>query len=52
MKNLENYGVQTLDTREIREIDGGLIWCNIFMCPCSWPGGIVIHLEKLLDNLN
>ncbi len=23
MKNLENYGVQTLDTREIREIDGG-----------------------------
>jgi len=23
MKNLENYGVQTLNAREIREVDGG-----------------------------
>ncbi len=28
MKNLENYGVQEMDTREIRETDGGnpLVW--------------------------
>tara|TARA_R110000868_G_scaffold172128_1_gene407938 strand:- start:719 stop:874 length:156 start_codon:yes stop_codon:yes gene_type:complete len=25
MKNLENFGVQELDAREIRETDGGII---------------------------
>ena len=25
MKNLENYGVQVLNTKEIREVDGGII---------------------------
>lgn len=26
MKNLKNYGVQVLDTKEIREIGGGWFW--------------------------
>lgn len=26
MKNLENYGVQELNAREIQETEGGIIW--------------------------
>ncbi len=26
MKNLENYGVQVLDARELQSIDGGFPW--------------------------
>ncbi|WP_456377911.1 hypothetical protein [Lutibacter sp.] len=29
MKNLENYGVQVLDAKEIREVDGGGFWDDL-----------------------
>ena len=29
MKNLENYGVQELDAREIQETDGGLVFLTV-----------------------
>jgi len=47
MKNLENYGVQVLDAREIRETDGGG-WIPVV-------GGIarllqvIVGLDELID---
>ncbi|MBL4723933.1 MAG: hypothetical protein JKY73_00710 [Lutibacter sp.] len=34
MKNLENYGVQELNAKEIKDTDGGFIICGIFVA--SW----------------
>jgi lactobin A/cerein 7B family class IIb bacteriocin len=34
MKNLQNYGVQELSAKEIKETDGGIIICGIAVA--SW----------------
>jgi len=30
MKNLENYGVQKMDTNEINETNGGFFWVELW----------------------
>jgi hypothetical protein len=29
MKNLENFGIQELDAKEVREINGGFAWIPV-----------------------
>ncbi len=48
MKNLENYGVHSLDTKEIREIDGGrLPWRKIWKAIEST--GIIVTVGNAID---
>ena len=43
MKNLENYGVVSLDSREMKETDGGIFWwivgCLAYELLSDGPGG-------------
>jgi hypothetical protein len=52
MKNLENYGVQTLNAKEIRDIDGGILgWDDVLAI-----GGALIYVYNeggdFLDGFN
>lgn len=53
MKNIENYGVLALDTREIRETDGGFspVWEWIVDETIAWveDGGINDLAKKIAD---
>ena len=43
MKNLENYGVQELNAREIQETDGGCPWCVVV--------GTVLAVSQIYDEI-
>jgi len=51
MKNLENYGVQTLNAKEIRETEGGLIFIGPIYAELSLGRYVLGFLAGLGDGL-
>jgi hypothetical protein len=54
MKNLEKYGVQVLDAREIREVDGGFICGGLCLTLIGTAIGVLLtqDLGDLADAFN
>jgi hypothetical protein len=46
MKNLENYGVQEMNAKEITEIDGGFIWVEL------WGGFNFVNISSDINGWN
>jgi len=47
MKNLENYGVQELNAKEIRDVDGGDIGLSILAGLIIWEYMIQLNILML-----
>lgn len=56
MKNLENYGVQELNTLELKTTDGGivglLIGCTVLLLATSCAGGCAAVKAPIYDDVN
>jgi hypothetical protein len=50
MKNLENYGVQEMNAKEIQEIDGGSWWR--VLGPIATAAWVIDEVLDFVDEMN